>query len=57
MNRTVKRLASLACLSALSMTSLAQAQQIYPTVDAKLKPTTDAFYAADQRRVGRRGPR
>ncbi|MDI1258709.1 lipase family protein [Aquabacterium sp.] len=49
MNRTVKRLTSiagLACAGALSMTSLVQAQQVYPTVDAKLKPTADAFYTS-----------
>ncbi|HEX5372644.1 MAG TPA: lipase family protein [Aquabacterium sp.] len=47
MNRTLQRwtsLAGLACLSALSMASLAQAQQVYPTVDPKLKPTADSFY-------------
>lgn len=38
--------AGLAIVGALSMTSLAQAQQIYPTVDSKLKPTADAFYTS-----------
>ncbi|MBC7698977.1 lipase family protein [Aquabacterium sp.] len=49
MNRTVNRLttiAGLACAGALSMTTLVQAQQVYPTVDAKLKPTADAFYTS-----------
>jgi Secretory lipase len=49
MNRTVNRLstiAGLACAGALSMTTLVQAQQVYPTVDAKLKPTADVFYTS-----------
>lgn len=50
MNRTPQRLASLAGLAlagVLSLSSgLAQAQQAYPTVDAKLAPTADAFYTS-----------
>jgi hypothetical protein len=49
MNQTAKRLTALvgiACLSALSMTTMAQAQQVYPTVDAKLKPSADVFYTS-----------
>lgn len=33
-------------LSALALSSLTQAQQLYPTVDAKLKPTADSFYTS-----------
>ena len=49
MTRNMKQLttlAGLACLSALSMTTFAQAQQLYPTVAAKLKPTADVFYTS-----------
>lgn len=39
--------ASVACVGALALTTgLVQAQQLYPTVDAKLKPTADNFYAS-----------
>ncbi len=38
--------AGLAALSTLALSGLAQAQQIYPTVDAKLKPTDDSFYTS-----------
>ncbi|RRS02795.1 hypothetical protein EIP75_18655 [Aquabacterium soli] len=38
--------AGLAALSTLALSGLAQAQQIYPTVDAKLKPTEDSFYTS-----------
>ncbi|RZI83489.1 MAG: hypothetical protein EOP38_12445 [Rubrivivax sp.] len=46
MNRTAKFLGILAGVSALAMASQVQAQQAYPTVDAKLKPTADAFYTS-----------
>jgi hypothetical protein len=49
MNQTAKRLitlAGLACVGALSIAVSAQAQQVFPTVDAKLAPTADAFYAS-----------
>lgn len=38
--------AGLAIAGTLSLAGLAQAQQVYPTVDAKLKPTADAFYTS-----------
>jgi hypothetical protein len=38
--------AGLAIAGTLSLGGLAQAQQIYPTVDAKLKPTADNFYTS-----------
>ena len=38
--------AGLAGMSALALSGLAQAQQLYPTVDAKLKPTDDSFYTS-----------
>src|SRR3989338_8206374 len=47
--QTMKRfstIAGLACVGALSMTNLAQAQQVYLTADSKLKPTAGAFYTS-----------
>lgn len=48
MQRTLGSIATwagLACASSLALsTGLVQAQQLYPTVDAKLKPTADNFY-------------
>ena len=38
--------AGFAGMSALALSGLAQAQQVYPTVDAKLKPTEDSFYTS-----------
>lgn len=33
-------------MGALALSGLAQSQQLYPTVDAKLKPTEDSFYTS-----------
>lgn len=40
----VATLASIACLSALSLHQAAQAQQAFPTADPKVVPVSDSFY-------------
>jgi hypothetical protein len=42
--RRLAALASIACLGALSIQQSAQAQQAFPTADAKVVPTADSFY-------------
>jgi hypothetical protein len=44
--RRLAALASMALLSALSFQHVAQAQQVLPTADPKVKPLQDSFYAA-----------